>query len=121
MLTKFNDKGMTILIASENFEDLDNHCNRLMYINDGKVIQKCKIRKNTPSYKSLTINSKNFKQLEQHLGKPFKINGDKRTYICAYDFDKINSIIKQCNISDNEITIQSATLKDALDFVTQTI
>lgn len=119
LLKKFNDKGMTILIATENFEDIDNRCNRLMYINDGKLINKSKIRKNTVSYKLLTICSKNFTTIEHHLGDPFKINGNKRTYISGYDFDKINSIIKQCNIADNDITIQSATLKDALDFVTK--
>ncbi|MBQ2982156.1 MAG: ATP-binding cassette domain-containing protein [Lachnospiraceae bacterium] len=121
MLKKFNDKGMTILIATENFEDTDNRCNRLMYINDGKLINKCKIRKDTVSYKSLTITSNDFKHIEKHLGTPFKIDGNKRTYISAYDFDKINTIIKQCNISDNNINIQSATLKDALDFVSQTL
>lgn len=120
MLKKFNDKGMTILITAENFEDLDNRCNRLMYINEGKLIQKCRIRKDTDSYKSLTIRSKNFKQIEQYLGQPFKIDDSTRTYICGYDFNKISSIIKKCNIADSDINISTASIKDALDFITST-
>lgn len=120
MLKKFNDKGMTILITAENFEDLDNRCNRLMYINEGKLIQKCRIRKDTDSYKSLTIRSKNFKQIEQYLGQPFKTDDSTRTYICGYDFNKISSIIKKCNIADGDINISTASIKDALDFITST-
>lgn len=121
LLKKFNDKGMTILIATENFEDLDNRCNRLMYINDGKLIKKCKIRKNTDSYKAITIQSKSFKHIEQHFGPAFKIHGNTRTYICGYNFDTINSILKKCKIKDSDITISPASLKDALDFVSQTL
>lgn len=120
MLKKFNDKGMTILIAVENYEELDNRCNRLMYLNDGKLIRKCKIRKDTDSYKAITIKATNYKQLEQYFGQPFKINNSSRTYICGYEFDKINTILKKCNIHDNNITINTASIKDALDFVTKT-
>lgn len=119
LLNRFNQKGMTILIASENFEDLDNNCNRMMYINDGKIIQKCKVRKNTTSYKSITIKGTNFKSIEKQLGAPYIINGNYRTYICSFDIETISNILKKNKIADENVSINAASIKDALDYVTK--
>ena len=48
---KFNDKGMTFLVAVENFEDVENIANRMLYINGGELICKCKVRKDSEKYK----------------------------------------------------------------------
>ncbi|MCX7747138.1 MAG: ABC transporter ATP-binding protein [Clostridia bacterium] len=65
ILRKLNGEGMTIMLTSHNMEEVDKLCNRVAFLNDGKLAEV-----GLPEELKLKYAEKNVRVLVQENGKP---------------------------------------------------
>lgn len=115
LLKKMNGAGMTVIMAVEHFEEASGYCNRMMYLNDGQVVNKCKIRKDVDIYRKVTVCKGDFKELEKCFGSAVDEDSMGRTYITGLPLNKITSIIHKCKVADKDVSISDARIEDILN------
>jgi ABC-2 type transport system ATP-binding protein len=82
LLKKMNSIGMTILIAVEKYEDVQDYCTKLLYLKDGNTVNTDMILKNRVPLKVVTFIGGKASLYEQYLGKPISQRAD--TYVYSY-------------------------------------
>lgn len=113
-LRKRCDEGMTLLLASEHFEDADELANSYFYLRDGEPVKEGRIPADWIPPKKLVIRKAEPERIKAAFGEPEEIDRDAFIYIRELSWEEIGKRISACGIEKN-VTVKTARLEEILD------
>lgn len=115
LLNKLNSCGMTILIATESYEQTKEYCNKYMYLKDGQVVSVSEAPKQVDTYRSIVVQGGNTRLLDGMFGEPVSVEGDRRTYVTKRSLPQIGIIISKSGLKEKDARIGTITMEEMLD------
>jgi len=115
LLQKLNACGMTILIATESYEQAKECCNKYMYIKDGEVVSVSEAPKQVEIYRSVVVRGGNTRLLDGMFGEPASVDGEKRTYVTKRSLPQIGIIIDKSGLKEKDVHIGTVSMEEMIE------
>lgn len=115
LLQKLNVCGMTILMATESYEQTKDYCNKYMYLKEGEVVSVSEAPKQVDKYRSIVVYGGNTRLLDGMFGEPVSVDGDKRTYVTKRSLPQIGIIINKSRLKESDVHIGTITMEEMID------
>ena len=113
-LRKRCDEGMTLLLASEHFEDANELANSYFYLRDGEPVKEDRIPEGWIPPKKLVIKNTDMERVRAAFGEPDDTDRDAYIYIKNLSWEEIGKRITDCGIEKN-VTVKTARMEEILD------
>lgn len=113
-LRKQCDEGMTLLLATEHFEDADERANSYLYLRRGKPEKEGRIPADWVPPKKLVIRKADPDRVREVFGEPEGTYRDALVYIRDISWEELGKRISACGIEKNVI-VNTARLEEILD------
>lgn len=112
LLKKLAKEGMGILISSHNLAELESFCNKVLIIDNGKIIETSKVNEFKSNGNKYIFKVSNTKNLEiegiyQVKGDEFAYNGSKE------EIAKLIKTLVKKNVDIYEVKMEELTLEEA--------
>ncbi len=115
LLQKLNACGMTILMATESYEQAKGYCNKYMYLKDGEVVSVSEAPKQVDAYRSIVVRGGNTRLFDGMFGEPISVDGHKRTYVTKRSLPQIGIIISKGGLKESDVHIGTITMEEMID------
>jgi len=117
LLAKLHDKGITILLATDKYEDVAGYADSYIYIRDGEIIPSDVAAQKATALKMVKVRGERSEIFEQMVGRPVgKIPGGYY-YISGLSWQELVDAIKQASINDRDVYVDMAHLDEVLDLM----
>lgn len=112
LLKDANEKGTTIFLSSHNLKEVQDHCTRVAFIKEGRILKVEDLTKVRKEYKIIEIkaNSFNLRDLEILGGRMLDITENKVKFSYDGDVEKLLKTLSMMALED--VTIKNASLED---------
>lgn len=113
-LKQKNEEGMTILLVSEHFEDVDENANSYVYIKEGAFINEDRVAKDWIPPKKVVFRKVNVEKMKGLFGVPDSVYREEYTYLSELSWEEIGQKVTACGMEKN-VVVQSARMEEILD------
>lgn len=113
-LRKRCDEGMTLLVATEHFEDADERANSYLYLRKGEPVKEGRIPADWIPQKKLVIRKADPERIKEAFGEPEATCRDALIYIRDISWEEIGKCVSACGIEKNTV-VRTARLGEILD------
>ncbi|MGL4606025.1 MAG: ABC transporter ATP-binding protein [Eubacteriaceae bacterium] len=112
LLREENQNGTTVFVSSHNLKEVQEHCTRVAFIKEGRIIKEDDLNKTIKHLKIIEMSANYFDQrdLDDIGGKILKISEKKVKFSYDGDVERLLRILNRLNLKD--ITIKKASLED---------
>lgn len=112
ILREENENGATVFISSHNLQEVQEHCNRVAFIKEGRILTEDDLTRTLKHLKIIEMKADYFDQrdIDDIGGKVIKATQNKVKFSYDGDMERLLRILYRLNLKD--LTIKKASLED---------
>lgn len=105
-------RGMTVIISCEKFEDVKGYCNQYIYLNEGDLVKKGNIENDFRAWRMVTVEGCEFDVFKAIGAMPVSLSGQKKYFIYKGDMKLLANAIGESGCS--YFLVEELTLEEQL-------